>query len=361
MPCLRMSDERSVFRANCACTTIAGPTIFHSSTLPGSITTTPIVQSCRNQFCASQANQIAIDLNTMPPTSPTSKSTRAPAQTPSPEPKPTRQRPPPPTLFQAPPALSLPPLSRSPNASHTSLLLPSANPTTTNAKANPTPATKPSSHRPTPSNTNTNPNAADANPDADALWRAMQHTLSEVELTAAAARNAHVFGAQHAAALAQLRGAQIGLAQAWGRGSGGEGEGMDSVVEGTETGVDARDATEGGKKDERSADGGGKGTGTGTGTGTGEREKGRARSGSVLAEETRSDLLLARKRREANDRYFARVKESVGDVVERLEAVAGAMRAVERESRDVWSSGGESGGGTSASAGGSARASAGGN
>lgn len=133
---------------------------------------------------------------------------------------------------------------------------------------------------------------------------------------------------------------------------------MDSVVEGTETGVDARDATEGGKKDERSADGGGKGTGTGTGTG--EREKGRGRSGSVLAEETRSDLLLARKRREANDRYFARVKESVGDVVERLEAVAGAMRAVERESRDVWSSGGESGVGTSASAGGSARASAGG-
>lgn len=340
-----------MFRANCACTRIAGPTIFRSSTLPGSITTTPIVQSYRNQIRASQANQIAIDLNTMPTTSPTSKSTRAPAQTPSPEPKPTRQRPPPPTLFQAPPALSLPTLSRSPNASHTSLLLTSANPTTTNANANPTPFTKPPSNsNPRPEPKHTSPNTDAATADADALWRAMQHTLSEVELTAAAARNAHVFGAQHAAALAQLRGAQIGLAQAWGRGSGGEGEGMDSVVEGTETGVDARDATEGAKKDE----------GSGTGTWTGEREKGRARSGSVLAEETRSDLLLARKRREANDRYFARVKESVGDVVERLEAVAGAMRAVERESRDVWSSGGESSVGTSASAGGSAGASAGG-
>ncbi len=293
----------------------------------------------------------------MPPASTTSKS----AHTPTAEPKPTRQRPPPPTLFQAPPQLSLPPLSRSPNASHTSLLLPSANPTTTNATANPTAAAKPPSHRPTPSNADTDPNpaaTATADADADALWRAMQHTLAEVELTAAAARNAHIFGAQHAAALAQLRGAQIGLAQAWGRGSGGEGEGMDSVVEGTETGVDVRGTTEGAKKDEGGGDGGSKGTGTGTGTG----EKGRARSGSVLAEETRSDLLLARKRREANDRYFARVKESVGDVVERLEAVAGAMRSVERESRDVWSSGGESSVGISAgaSAGGSASAGAGG-
>jgi len=185
----------------------------------------------------------------------------------------------------------------------------------------------------------------------------MQHTLAEVELTAASAHNLHVFGPQHAAALAQLRGAQIALAQAWARGggSGDDGEVEDGVVEDTEVpaqelgaGRDTQGGMEGGKGKE------GSGTGTGNGNGNGNAAKGRPRRGSKLAEETRSDILLARKRREANDRYFARVSASVGDVVERLEGVAGAMRAVERESRDVWSSGGgESSVGTSLSLSGS--------
>lgn len=187
----------------------------------------------------------------------------------------------------------------------------------------------------------------------------MQHTLAEVELTAASAHNLHVLGPHHAAALAQLRGAQIALAQAWAR--GGEGEGEDGVVEDTDVknAADADRDAQGGMKD-GSGTGNGSGNGNGKeGNGNGNAAKGRARRGSKLAEETRSDVLLARKRREANDRYFARVSASVGDVVERLEGVAGAMRAVERESRDVWSSGGgESSVGTSVSGSGSASASA---
>jgi hypothetical protein len=55
-----------------------------------------------------------------------------------------------------------------------------------------------------------------------------------------------------------------------------------------------------------------------------------------FAVETESDILLARKRREANDRYFQRVNDGVLNVVAKLEDVAGAMQLVERESRDIW-------------------------
>src|SRR5204862_3686372 len=57
----------------------------------------------------------------------------------------------------------------------------------------------------------------------------------------------------------------------------------------------------------------------------------------TLDEETEKDILLARKRREANDRYFNRVSSGVLDVVAKLEEVALAMRAVERESKEIWS------------------------
>jgi hypothetical protein len=56
-----------------------------------------------------------------------------------------------------------------------------------------------------------------------------------------------------------------------------------------------------------------------------------------LDEETEKDIRLARKRREANDRYFDRVNQGVLDVVAKLEEVAQAMRTVERESKDIWS------------------------
>ncbi|KAM0739969.1 hypothetical protein ACQRIT_005153 [Beauveria bassiana] len=60
------------------------------------------------------------------------------------------------------------------------------------------------------------------------------------------------------------------------------------------------------------------------------------RLGAKLEEETEADILLARKRREANDEYFQRVKAGVIDVVSTLEKLAVAMRAVEQESKDVW-------------------------
>jgi len=55
-----------------------------------------------------------------------------------------------------------------------------------------------------------------------------------------------------------------------------------------------------------------------------------------MEKETEADILLARKRRETNDRYFQRVNEGVLDVVAKLEEVANAMKAVEQESRDIW-------------------------
>ncbi|OJD09571.1 hypothetical protein ACJ73_10215 [Blastomyces percursus] len=55
-----------------------------------------------------------------------------------------------------------------------------------------------------------------------------------------------------------------------------------------------------------------------------------------MSETTERDILLARKRREANDRYFDRVNSGVLDVVAKLEEVALAMRVVERESKEIW-------------------------
>jgi len=111
-----------------------------------------------------------------------------------------------------------------------------------------------------------------------------------------------VFGAGHSKTLEGLRLAQAGLAQAWAR-SEGEGEADGLAVE---------------------------------------REEGRGRSGTVgsgkslLEEETEMDVALARKRREANDKYFQRVNKGVLDVVAKLEEVAKAMKGVEMESREIW-------------------------
>lgn len=150
---------------------------------------------------------------------------------------------------------------------------------------------------------------------ADALWAEMQSTLAEVELSAV--NGTHVFGAEHAKALESLRTTQLALAQAWSRGE------ADESLE------NSHDAT--GKV--------GKGAGL-----LGAEPKRRGSGSSVssdtakkLEEETENDILLARKRREANDRFFQRVNAGVLDVVAKLEDVALAMRAVERESRDLWS------------------------
>lgn len=139
----------------------------------------------------------------------------------------------------------------------------------------------------------------------------MQATLAEVELSAVS--GTHVFGAEHSKALEELRTAQIALAQAWARSE------ADDVVEHPDgVGVDSV-----------------KGKGV-LGNDSGEEPGGAERNGSKLEEETEGDILLARKRREANDRYFKRVNGGVLDVVGRLEEVAAAMGKVEKESREIW-------------------------
>jgi hypothetical protein len=63
-------------------------------------------------------------------------------------------------------------------------------------------------------------------------------------------------------------------------------------------------------------------------------------SESKISRDAEMDIVLGRRRREANDKYFQRVNDGVIDVVAKLEDVAVAMRAVEQESQDVWSEGG---------------------
>lgn len=172
----------------------------------------------------------------------------------------------------------------------------------------------------------------------DALWAEMQATLEEVELSASA--GTHVFGRSHDGKLAELRAAQIALAQAWAR---SEADGF------MEQGSRENGAPDVGD-DLRSAKGS---FADGTKPGTSDTEQGKGngaastsrsfgdgtdveRLGSKLEEETEADILLARKRREANDEYFQRVNAGVIDVVSKLEQVAVAMRTVEQESKDVW-------------------------
>ncbi|PBP19490.1 hypothetical protein BUE80_DR009718 [Diplocarpon rosae] len=166
----------------------------------------------------------------------------------------------------------------------------------------------------------------------DALWAEMQNTLEEVELNAVS--GTHVFGAEHSKALEELRAAQIELAQAWVRSEADEA--IETTDKGSKplggkglaSGSEARSALDTVGSTVPSASGRPGSSGIVTGT---------ARSmGSHMEEETEADILLARKRREANDRYFQRVNDGVLEVVAKLEHVASAMKAVERESRDIW-------------------------
>ncbi|RDW60831.1 hypothetical protein BP6252_12214 [Coleophoma cylindrospora] len=154
----------------------------------------------------------------------------------------------------------------------------------------------------------------------DALWAEMQSTLEEVELSAV--NGTHVFGPEHSRALESLREAQIGLAQAWARSE------ADDAVENKEP-LDGEEI----KRTETVASGTGTGRPGSSGVGAERREMA---SGTRLEEETEADILLARRRREANDKYFSRVNTGVLDVVAKLQEVAIAMRAVEQESRDIW-------------------------
>ncbi len=130
----------------------------------------------------------------------------------------------------------------------------------------------------------------------------MQATLAEVELSAFS--STHVFGSAHSAALDELREAQIALARAWGRGEADEEEEESETVK-----VKSEKVKEDGRKDGKT-------------DGNSEEE---------------GDIAEARRRREANEKFFSRVGEGVVDVVGKLEGVAQAMAKVEKESRDIWS------------------------
>jgi len=158
----------------------------------------------------------------------------------------------------------------------------------------------------------------------------MQSTLEEVELTAV--NGAHVFGPEHTKALEGLRMAQIALAQAWARSEADDAvESIDKdakAIRGSGIGSEAKsvlDDTEAGRSARNSA------------SGRPASSAGAAANVDLkLEEETEADIRLARRRREANDQYFQRVNGGVLDVVEKLENVAVAMKAVENESKDIW-------------------------
>ena len=163
----------------------------------------------------------------------------------------------------------------------------------------------------------------------DALWAQMQSTLEEVELTAV--NGTHVFGGEHTKALEGLRQAQIALAQAWARSE------ADDAVETIDRDMNAVKSSGAGSE--------GRSAVQDTAEGRNNAKNGSARPGSSagpenvdskLEDETEADIRLARRRREANDQYFSRVNTGVLDVVDKLEEVAKAMRAVEKESRDIW-------------------------
>ncbi|KAJ5281871.1 hypothetical protein N7478_007243 [Penicillium angulare] len=227
------------------------------------------------------------------------------------------QRLPPPALFQGPP---------SHNASNISLSVPSAPiagnqpPTFDRNQPSSDPRAKAGSrglHSPFLSR-NSSKNDVDG---SDAIWQEMQSALSEVELSAATSE--HVFGEKHAEALEDLRMKQLKLAQAWARS-----EADDEVVDSSRNTANGENTTrQHASADEASTD-----------VPTSEQNPTKDRvSYHGLDEETEKDIIIARKRREANDRYFDRVNQGVLDVVAKLEEVSQAMRAVERESKDIWS------------------------
>ncbi|KAF2467043.1 uncharacterized protein BDR25DRAFT_345213 [Lindgomyces ingoldianus] len=249
------------------------------------------------------------------------------------------------------PALFVGPPSR--NASNTSLI------PSTEGKPTRTPLTRqrsllgPDSKRPLPpSHTDTdnlspissNPSApfirrqnqqnqaadAEASSRAEAIWAEMQNTLEEVELSAIKGPGMTVFGSEHSRALDELRRAQIELAKAWAR-SEAEEEGQGVEERKLAKGTDAADMLATDRAQKLGGSQGGPGSvGSGIG-GTFERSR--------LEEETEKDIELSRKRREANDRYFEKVNKGVLDVVMKLEEVAGAMKDVEVESKEIWGDG----------------------
>lgn len=212
----------------------------------------------------------------------------------------------------------------------------------------------------TSSNTPHDPKAGQkqtAEDKTEALWASMQNTLEEVELSAST-KNHSVFGPEHAKALEELRTAQIALAHAWGKSEADEAPGS-TEQSGLTAGrlKDMEHEHEIGKSDlphemhspsailnsarrsEHPSKTRARAESTAsTATTASERGSngGLNNSKSILEEETENDIRLARRRREANDRYFDKVSKGVLEVVKKLELVAVSMKNVEMESREIW-------------------------
>lgn len=240
----------------------------------------------------------------------------------------TAQRLPPPTLFQGPP---------SKNASHIDLALPADIRHGPNDQGESARSPNPRASRVPPAATFSGPALRQppaSKPDAfqaESLWAEMQKTLSDVELSAA--NPSHVFGASHATALEELRQAQLHLAQAWAKSEADEIHDLDADAEEAISAAKTEVTPTTAKRD-------GKGGAAGV--------KSAFSNNKNLEDETERDIQLARKRREANDRYFEQVNRGVVDVVGKLDVVAGAMRRVEKETKEIWegSSSGEGGSGS---------------
>lgn len=152
----------------------------------------------------------------------------------------------------------------------------------------------------------------------------MQSTLEDVELSAAS--GTHVFGPDHSKALEELRTAQIALAQTWAKSEAGEeSQNASNTNEAHVNSVNTADVIAADRA-EFAAEGRARSS-TDKSGGSGKTQ---------LEEETENDIALARKRREANDKYFHRVNKGVVEVVQKLEEVAKAMKGVERESKEIW-------------------------
>ncbi|KAL0940689.1 uncharacterized protein CTRU02_203453 [Colletotrichum truncatum] len=168
----------------------------------------------------------------------------------------------------------------------------------------------------------------------DALWAEMQATLEEVELSASG--GTHVFGPDHDRKLEELRAAQIALAQAWARSEADDAIETGQRSNASAAGDEVRNLKGAVLGETGMASDGGDGPRSTTGSARPGSSGGTERLGAKLEQETEVDILLARKRREANDRYFQRVNQGVLDVVAKLEDVAVAMQAVEQETKDIW-------------------------
>lgn len=166
----------------------------------------------------------------------------------------------------------------------------------------------------------------------DALWAEMQATLEDIELSASG--GTYVFGPGHSQKLFELRSAQIGLAQAWARSEADEMTIRDKIAS----------SNEGGDLQGTLTDSAYSNVGDGLdqvrrlpyeGHGFQNERVGLSELDPTGISEM--DVVLGRKRREANDKYFQKVNNGVIDVVAKLEDVTMAMHAVEQEGKHVWS------------------------